>query len=239
MFDETTQANRKIRSDVPIKAFSFCELRKGPPADSVPEPPQKGAIIIQITMPKNTPHWNLTETAAWIVFRNLSVVERFSDPAPENWQAYMMYESMWLCPKVAEPSELGDALRSGRLSALGRSGDPGSKMMTIPAIDWETLIVSPPSAYRLLPDNTKDVPWHDIRASSADVQKLWRGTSETTSRAKFDWVSIRSIHEGLRLLVPEFSKNELIKETQQAFQDKFNKEPPSRSSLQRQIARWI
>jgi hypothetical protein len=25
-------------------------------------------------------------------------VERFSDPAPENWQAYMMYESMWLCP---------------------------------------------------------------------------------------------------------------------------------------------
>jgi hypothetical protein len=98
MFDETTQANRKIRSDVPIKAFSFCELRKGPPADSVPEPPQKGAIIIQITMPQNTPHRNLTETAAWIVFRNLSVVERCSDPAPENWQAYMMYESMWLCP---------------------------------------------------------------------------------------------------------------------------------------------
>ena len=190
-------------------------------------------------MIQSSTYWNLTETAAWIVFRNLSVVTRFSDPAPENWQAYMMYESMWLCPKVAEPSELGDALRSGRLSALGRSGDTGSKMMTIQAIEWETLIVSPPSAYRLLPDNTKDVPWHDIRASSADVQKLWRGTSETTSRAKFDWVSIRSIHEELRLLNPEFSKNELIKETQQAFQDKFNKEPPSRSSLQRQIARWI
>ena len=228
-----------MRSDVPIKAFSFCELRKGPPADSVPEPLQKGAIIIQITMPQNKPHWNLTETAAWIVFRNLSVVVRFSDPAPENWQAYMMYESMWLCPKVAEPSELGDALRSGRLSALGRSGDPGSKMMTFPAIEWETLIISPPSAYRLLPDNTKDTPWHDIRVSSADVQKLWRGTSETTSRAKFDWVTIRSMHEELRLLNPEFSKNELIKETQQAFQDKFNKEPPSRSSLQRQITRWI
>jgi hypothetical protein len=46
-------------------------------------------------------------------------------------------------------------------------------MMTIQAIEWETLTVSPPSAYRLLPDNTKDVPWHDIRASSADVQKLY------------------------------------------------------------------
>jgi hypothetical protein len=193
----------------------------------------------QITMPQNTLHWNLTKTAAWAVFRNLEVVKLFDGPSSENWQAYMMYESMWLCPKVAEPSELGDALRSSRLSALGRSGDPGSKMMTIQAIEWETLIVSPPSAYRLLPDNTKDVPWHDIRASSADVQKLWRGTSETTSRAKFDWVSIRSIHEELRSLNPEFSKNELIKETQQAFQDKFNKEPPSRSSLQRQIARWI
>jgi len=190
-------------------------------------------------MPRNTPHWNLTETAAWVVFRNLSVVERFSGPSPDHWQAYMMYDSMWLCPKVTEPSELGDALRSGRLSAKGRSGDPGSKMMTIPAIEWEALIVSPPSAYRLLPDKTKDTPWHDIRVSSADVQKLWRGTSETTSRAKFDWVTIRSMHEKLRLLNPEFSKNELIKETQQAFQDKFNKEPPSRSSLQRQITRWV
>ena len=71
-------------------------------------------------MPRNTPHWNLTETAAWVVFRNLSVVERFSGPSPDHWQAYMMYDSMWLCPKVTEPSELGDALRSGRLSAKGR-----------------------------------------------------------------------------------------------------------------------
>jgi hypothetical protein len=117
----------------------------------------------QITMPQNTPYWNLTETAAWVVFRNLSVVERFSGPSRDHWQAYMMY-------------------------AKGRSGDPGSKMMTIPAIEWETLIVSPPSAYRLLPDKTKDTPWHDIRVSGANVQKLWRGTSETTSRAKFDWV---------------------------------------------------
>jgi hypothetical protein len=77
----------------------------------------------QITMPRNTPHWNLTETAAWAVFRNLSLVERFSDPAPDHWQAYMMYDSMWLCPKVTEPSELGDALRSGRLSAMERSKD--------------------------------------------------------------------------------------------------------------------
>ena len=190
-------------------------------------------------MPQNKPYWNLSETAAWVVFRNLSVVERFSGPSPENWQAFMMYDSMWLCPKVTELSELGDALRSGRLSAKGRSSDPGSKMTTIPTIEWETLIISPPSAYRLLPDKTKDTPWHNIRVSSADVQKLWRSTSETTSRAKFDWVSIRSIHEELRSLNPEFSKNELIKEPQQAFQDKFNKEPPSRSSLQRQITKWV
>jgi hypothetical protein len=123
MFDETTQAHRKMRSDVPIKAFSFCELRKGPPADSVPELPQKGAIIIQITMTQNTPHWNLTKTAAWAVFRNLEVVKFFDGPSSENWQAYMMCESMWLCPKVAEPSELGNALWSGRLSAKGHRKD--------------------------------------------------------------------------------------------------------------------
>jgi hypothetical protein len=33
-------------------------------------------------MPQNTPYWNLAQTAAWVVFRNLSVVERFSDPTP-------------------------------------------------------------------------------------------------------------------------------------------------------------
>jgi len=46
MFDETTQAHRKMRSDVPIKAFSFCELRKRPPADSVPEPPVNAGVKI-------------------------------------------------------------------------------------------------------------------------------------------------------------------------------------------------
>ena len=199
MFDETTQAHRKMRSDVPIKAFSFCELRKRPPADSVPEPPQKGAIIIQITMPQNTPHWNLTETAAWIVFRNLSVVKRFSDPAPENWQAYMMYESMWLCPKVAEPSELGGALRSGRLSALGRSGDTGSKMMTIPAIEWETLIVRPPSAYRLLPDNTpvtrqtcSQQRLSTIRSGNAGSEPRRTDMQSSTSSATMRSVAARS-----------------------------------------------
>ena len=45
MFDETTQAHRKMRSDVPIKAFSFCELRKGPPAvNGGVKPDQLGGV---------------------------------------------------------------------------------------------------------------------------------------------------------------------------------------------------
>jgi len=35
-------------------------------------------------MPRNTPHWNLTETAAWVVFRNLSVVKYFSYPQEQK-----------------------------------------------------------------------------------------------------------------------------------------------------------
>ena len=61
----------------------------------------------QIKMPQSKSHWNLTETAAWVVFRTLSVVERFSGPSPDHWQAYIMYDSMWVCPKFTEPSELG------------------------------------------------------------------------------------------------------------------------------------
>ena len=71
-------------------------------------------------MPQNTPYWNLTETAAWVLFRNLSVVERFSGPSPDHWQAYMMYDSMWLCPKVTSLPNLethcgavGSAQRDG------------------------------------------------------------------------------------------------------------------------------
>ena len=58
---------------------------------------QQGAVLaILNTMPDATPsYWNLTQAIAWVVFRNLSVTNRFGEPKTEDWSAYMQYPSMW------------------------------------------------------------------------------------------------------------------------------------------------
>jgi hypothetical protein len=182
--------------------------------------------------------WNLSQVAAWIVFRNRSVVDNFDGTSAETWHAHMFYPKMWNCEPVGELSDLHDALVNGRLAAMGHADHAGANMSIIPAIEWETLILDPPSAYRRLSNNVKAVPWHDIRIVSADVRKTWRGTTEVSSRSRYDWAVIKSIFLRAQTRNPEFSRNELIAETQQEFQDRFNKEPPSRTSLQRNISKW-
>ncbi|MEL6226986.1 MAG: hypothetical protein AAFR01_08200, partial [Pseudomonadota bacterium] len=72
----------------------------------------------------------------------------------------------------------------------------------------------------------------------ADVERLWRSSTETEARSKFDWKSIRKIFYEVRELNPKFSKNELIQEAQLQFQKSTKREPPSRSSFQRHMKDW-
>jgi hypothetical protein len=182
--------------------------------------------------------WNLAMAAAWVKFRKRDVVEKFDGPSPESWRAYNMYPTMWDFKPVDASLTLQSALISGKLEAFGHRSAPGASVEMIPSLEWETLTFDPPAAYRRLADNVKDEPWINIRVEGSDVQKLWRSPTDTEGRTRFDWTVIKEIYETLIQNNPDMSQNEIISEAQLEFQNRFSKEPPSRTSLQNKIKTW-
>lgn len=133
---------------------------------------------------------------------------------------------------------LQSAMISGKLEAFGHRSEPGASMETISSLEWETLILDIPTAYRRLARIAKDEPWAEIRVERADIQKLWRIQTETEGRTRYDWIAIREIYETLIQNNPDMSQNEIINEVQLGFQNRSTKEPPSRTSLQTKIKSW-
>ncbi|MEL7471583.1 MAG: hypothetical protein AAFN27_24260 [Pseudomonadota bacterium] len=140
--------------------------------------------------------------------------------------------------EVGSSRELFDALEDGRLIAFGRRANGGSAMEEIPAVELHDLIPDEASPYLRSPSGAKVLPWLSICIRRADVERLWRSSTETEARSKFDWKSIRKIFYEVRELNPKFSKNELIQEAQLQFQKSTKREPPSRSSFQRHMKDW-
>jgi hypothetical protein len=183
-------------------------------------------------------YWNLAMAAAWVKFRKREIVERFDGSSPESWAAYNMYPTMWDSNPVDASLTLQSALVSGKLKASGLRSAPGATMETIPSLEWETLNLAPPAAYRRLSPNVNEEPWINIRLEGSDIQKMWRGRTETEGRTRFDWPAIKKLYEAALQNNPDMSKNEIILEVQQDFQNRFPKEPPSRTSLQNKIKTW-
>jgi hypothetical protein len=50
--------------------------------------------------------WNLSQAAAWVVFRSLEIVESFASPKEHGWQSFMKYPSSWPIPENSEDSDL-------------------------------------------------------------------------------------------------------------------------------------
>ena len=176
--------------------------------------------------------------AAWVKFRKREIVDKFDGPSPESWTAYNMYSSMWDTKPADAALTLHDSLISGKLVAFGHRSTPGASIEKIPSLEWETLILAPPSAHRRLPNNEKDEPWINVRVTAADVQKLWRGQTETEGRSRYDWIAIKEIYGTLERNNPDMSQNELVLEVQLAFEQRFSKDPPSRTSVQSKIKTW-
>ncbi len=183
-------------------------------------------------------YWNLAMAAAWVKFRKREIVEKFDGSSPESWAAYNMYPTMWDAKPVEAFLTLQSALVSGKLKASGLRSAPGESMETIPSLEWETLTLDPPAAYRRLPNNVKEEPWINIRLEGSDVQKMWRGRTETDARTRFNWPVIKEIHKKIIQNNPDMGKNEIIAEVQLEFQNLLHKEPPSRTSLQTKIKTW-
>lgn len=181
--------------------------------------------------------WNLAQAAAWVVYRDAGLINHFEGASRESYMAFTMYPMTE--PKVpqnvGEINSLYKSLVGDRLKAWGYRADEPNRLTEIPSHEWQDLHLAPPLAYDAKNLSAQYQPWRDIRVESANVRKLWRSKHETSGRSKFDWDAIRIIHDDLHEHNPAFSQNELIVEIQGEFRDRFNKEPPSRSSIQRQL----
>lgn len=191
--------------------------------------------------PFDAKYWNLAQGAAWVEFRERRLVEEFVAADRDAYMALGLYPSMWPTgrERTGNVAELHRALVEGQLTSWGyRLTDP-YHLTAIPAVEWTDLVITPPVARVAGRSGGGAERWTDIRVLSADMKRLWRGTHEVSGRSKYDWDAIRSIYDEQRALNPDFSQNELIIELQGVFRDRFNREPPSRSTIQAHLKRWI
>jgi hypothetical protein len=181
-------------------------------------------------------YWTLDQATAWVVYRDMSVVDKFSPPDPELLSRYFSLEKKPSHPPViGKPKELYHALRMGRLVAVGRRGTAGVVMEDIPSIDWHDLIPDVDDLYRRLDTGAKDILWRRIRIKRADVERHWRRSSEIEGRSKYPKAWFQENYAKLSEAKPSFSKNECIAALEEMYQEQTKRNPPSRSTIQRYI----
>ncbi|MBC2837618.1 hypothetical protein [Paragemmobacter straminiformis] len=178
-------------------------------------------------------YWTLAQAAAWVVFREVAVVERFAPPNADHWGAFLGYATGWGWSKrVGRFEELVIKLCDGRLTAFGQRTADGARE-AIPASTWIDLVPDVDAGpYICLPSGAEVRPWFGILIRSADVERLWRRTSEVEGRSKFSKEWFRERFRQLRAANPDRSKNELMEDLNGQFQDETKRKPPARSTLQ-------
>lgn len=183
--------------------------------------------------------WNLSQAAAWVVFRNRKLVEQFSKQSANNWRALLIYPKMHEYTRVGDLDDLVNALIQGNLTAWGRRNDIEDKLEAIPAIEWTDLTISPPVVTRAHSIAGQIEPWIDLRFESSILKKLWRSLWDTEGRTRYDWEIIRKIWQEINERLPDATTNGKIEEVQGEFNVKFgDNTAPSRSAIQNHIKLW-
>ena len=189
--------------------------------------------------PLDDKYWNLAQAAAWVEYRSKDLVEKFEEPSRSAYVAISMYPTMDdYKKKTGDLSKLQSALANGAVTSWGRSEESGKKLEEIPAIEWADLKLEPPDAMRRHPTKGWFSPWADIRLESTELKKHWRSRAETWDRTKFRWDRIEKIHDEIKVDDPDIRQNQLIIEIQGVYQDRYDKEPPCRSSIQSHMKNW-
>jgi hypothetical protein len=182
--------------------------------------------------------WNLSQAAAWILYRRNDWIEALTSGGGANFGAMQLYPSLNPRPEPAlgTLSDLHNALKCGHLSATGiRPSDTERVRTPIPKDQWQDLDLQPPKA---VDTKTGREVWEQLRVSAAVCKKLWRGPDETKSRTKYDWVAIKLIYDEVAPHRPDFSDNRLIEELQLACAERDIDPEPSRSILQNKLKLW-
>jgi len=93
--------------------------------------------------------------------------------------------------KIAAFSKL---LAEGRLIGHGRIASTKSQMQQLEPIEWATLTLDPPHAYRRSPTNQRECPWVDITFLRTDVLALWPDPDKSVpierKQGSKDWDSV-------------------------------------------------
>ena len=177
--------------------------------------------------------WTLSQASAWVVFRDISVVELFASPKPESWVGYLSYPSMWTTHEKGKPQDILNALRDGRLIATGRRSSRGAPREEIPAREWEDVVFDVVGPYRRLENGTKDEPWREIFVPRSQVERIWSRVVNPNGRAVYNRSWIRDRYVELKKLHDGFNKDELIEEVQSEYQIAFDGVEPARTTVQR------
>lgn len=185
-------------------------------------------------------YWNLAQAAAWVEYREKQLVEDLDTADRDAYMAIDMYDpSMWPAGREARGriEDLRRALEESRLVSSGFRRGGRERLEDIPAAEWVDYVIRPPDvSFSGQPQN---IPWESVRVLSAEMRRLWRSVNEVDGRSKFDWAAVQTMFSEVKTQNPEMSKNELITEVQGAFEDRFDKPAPSRSTLQRKISTWF
>jgi hypothetical protein len=184
-------------------------------------------------------YWNLSQAAAWVVYRKRDLVNQFEPESPERWNSINFYSKMETHQEHSTLDDLQDKLIHGKLVARGRENSLQENLTTIPSEEWHELWIRPPSIKRRNSRGYWVEQWIDLRFKSADMKKLWRGKNETEGRTKYDWDKIKKMYHDAKRNNPDFSDNQIIVEIQLHYAEKYgDNSAPARTTLQNKIKDW-
>ena len=182
----------------------------------------------------DTPYWNLSQAAGWVVYRERQLVEQLADPADGAFAAISMYPSMW--PEGREeygtPLDLHRALLDGRLRAEGYSKENPDQLSQIPGGYWHDLVLHAPCAYDRRHPGKRYEPWRDIRVKSSQVISLWPRPQDGEARRKFDEECLEQLCRRVLEEFPELSQNKKIDKIQGIYESELGGDAPSRTEFQ-------
>ncbi len=90
--------------------------------------------------------------------------------------------------------EFREALQSGRITAYAWVNAERGAVRAIPTIEWQSLVLDPPQAYRSATDGRRVYPWGDILFEIEAINSVWPGEPGAirinTKRPRKDWAAV-------------------------------------------------
>lgn len=128
--------------------------------------------------------WNLTQTWAWIRWRDPAKTAAFAAETHLGIAEAIMFPDGTAIAEEDHRGSLLAALLQGRLTAHGRpaAADATAMAVAVPAADWAGLVPVAPSEARLAAG--RRVAWRTLAFPAADVQKLWPGPGAPPPRER-------------------------------------------------------